>query len=277
MNRYFAWCALLIAGGCASAVQVIAPTSAADVGEYSSGFLNGYLATSELPDSAALLPAPPASDSAAQAADNATFHELTKFQGTPRGFMAVQDADLNFPQAAATFSCALGGSISEREMPNTYMLLRRTLTDAILSTSKAKNKYQRARPFMTYKVPSCTPASEAELAKNGSYPSGHSTTGWAWALLLAEIAPERADIIFQRGRAFGQSRGICGVHWQSDIEAGRVIGGAIVARLHANAVFIEQMRAARAEVRKARGANAAPAGNCAAESAVLSSSSLVPP
>jgi acid phosphatase (class A) len=277
MNRYLALCALLLAGGCASAVRVIAPTSAAEVGEYSSGFLNGYLATSELPDSAALLPAPPALDSAAQAADNAAFYELTKFQGTPRGFMAVHDADLNFPQAAATFSCALGGSISEREMPNTYMLLRRTLTDAILATSKAKNKYQRPRPFMTYKVPSCTPGSEAELAKNGSYPSGHSTTGWVWALLLAEIAPERADIIFQRGRAFGQSRGICGAHWQSDIEAGRVIGAAIVARLHANAVFSEQMRAARAEMAMVRGANAAPSDNCAAESAVLGSSSLIPP
>ena len=278
MNRFIVVFVVLIASGCASTAHVVAPTSAAEVGEYlRPGFLKGYLSTSELPDSAALLPVPPAADSAAQAADNATFQALTKFQGSPRGALAIQDADLNFPKAAETFSCALGISISEGGTPNINMLLRRTLTDAILATSKAKSKYQRARPFMAYKVPSCTPASEAELAKDGSYPSGHSTTGWAWALLLAEIAPERADIILQRGRAFGQSRGICGVHWQSDIEAGRVVGAALVARLHANAVFVEQVRAARAEVTKARGANVTPSDNCAAETAALATSSMVPP
>ena len=29
-----------------------------------------------------------------------------------------------------------------------------------------------------------------------------------------------------RGLAFGDSRVVCGVHWQSDVEAGRVIGAA---------------------------------------------------
>jgi acid phosphatase (class A) len=277
MNRLLVLFAALTASSCASTVHVVAPTSGTEVGEFRPGFLNGYLATADLPDSAALLPAPPAADSAAQAADNATFQELTKFQGTPRGLIAIQDANLSFPRAAATFACALGVSISEQGTPNVNMMLRRTLGDAIRATAKAKIMYQRPRPFMAYKVPSCTPGSEAELVKDGSYPSGHSATGWTWALLLTEIAPERADVILQRGRAFGQSRGICGVHWQSDIEAGRVIGAAMVARLHANPVFIEQMRAARAEVAKARGGNAAPPQNCDAETATLATSSMVPP
>ena len=277
MNRLLAVFAMVIASGCASSARIAAPTSPAVVGEYRPGLLNGYLTATELPDSVKLLPEPPTADSAAQAADNATFHEMTKLQGTPRGTLAVRDADLTFPAAASTFSCSLGVPISEQGTPNVNMLLRRTLTDAIVATSKAKSKYQRPRPFMAYKVPSCTPASEAVLVKDGSYPSGHSTTGWTWALLLAEIAPERADSIFQRGRAFGQSRAICGVHWQSDIEAGRLVGGALVARLHANKVFVEQMRAAQGEIAKARNENKIPAEGCAAEMAALATSSAMAP
>jgi acid phosphatase (class A) len=267
----------LIASGCASSAGVVAPTSAAEVGEFRHGILSGYLAPAELPDSLALLPAPPAIGSPAQSADDAAFRELTKLQGTPRGAIAVQDADLNFPEAGGVFACALGIPISERETPNLNMLLRRTLTDAGFATYKAKEKYQRTRPFVLFKVPSCTPADDAVLAKNGSYPSGHASVGWAWALLLTEIAPDRADAILQRGRAFGQSRGICGVHWQSDIESGRVIGAATVARLHANPVFSAQMKAAHAEIAEERSRGATPLGNCAAEADALATSSSLGP
>jgi acid phosphatase (class A) len=269
--------AVLVASGCASSARVVVPTSAAEVGEFRHGFLNGYLSPADLPDSLALLPAPPAAGSPAQGADDAAFRELTKSQGTPRGAIAVQDADLNFPKAAEVFACALGVPISEKEMPNLNMLLRRTLTDAGLAAYKAKDKYQRTRPFVVFKVPSCTPADDAFLAKDGSYPSGHTAIGWTWALALTEIAPDRADAILQRGRAFGQSRAICGVHWESDIESGRVIAAATVARLHASPVFTAQMEAARAEVAKARNRGGPSSGNCAAEAAALATSSLLAP
>ena len=269
----------LLAGACTTSPRVVAPTSPAEVGEVraGTGYLKGYLAPAELPDSLALLPAPPAADSPALAADTATFRNLTKLQGTPRGAMAVQDAVLHFPEAASTFSCALGVQISEKSTPNLNMLLRRTLTDVGLATYKAKDKYARTRPFVVYKTPSCTPKEEAHLAKDGSYPSGHSAAGWGWALVLTELAPDRADALLQRGRAFSQSRGICGVHWQSDIEAGRLVASATVARMHSNAVFNAQMAAARDEVAKARAAGAPQSAACAAEAATIAGSSTMAP
>ena len=269
----------LFASGCSTATRTVAPISAAEVGEVraGSGYLKGYLAPAELPDSLALLPPPPAEGSAALAADAATFRTLTALQGTPRGAFAVQDANLRFPKAAETFSCALGLPISEEATPNLNMLLRRTLTDAGIATYKAKDKYQRTRPFVVFKAPSCTPREEAALAKDGSYPSGHSAAGWAWAMVLTEVAPERSDALLQRGRAFSQSRGICGVHWQSDIEAGRLIGAATVARLHANPVFNAQVEAARLEVARARAQGSTPGRDCAAEAAALGSSSMLAP
>ncbi|MEJ8825171.1 phosphatase PAP2 family protein [Variovorax humicola] len=269
----------LLAGACTSTPRVVAPTSAAEVGEFraGTGILKGYLSPAELPDSLALLPPPPSADSPVLAADTATFLNLTKLQDTPRGAMAVKDADLHFPEAASTFSCALGVQISEQATPNLNMLLRRTLTDTGLATYKAKDKYVRTRPFVMYQTATCTPKEEASLAKDGSYPSGHSAIGWGWALVLVELAPDRADAILQRGRAFSQSRAICGVHWQSDIEAGRLVGSAAVARLHGNAVFNAQMAAAKDEIVKARAAGTPQSAACAAEAATIAGSSSMAP
>ncbi len=269
--------AILASSGCATSTRVVAPISAKQVGEFKPGLLNGYLSAQELPDSLALLPPPPAPGSAAFAEDEAAFHELTKLQGTARGAVAVHDADLNFPQATAAFACALGVPISEAATPNLYMLLQRTLTDSARTTSKAKEKYQRTRPFVVFSVPSCTPADERYLRTNGSYPSGHSTLGWVWALSLTEIAPERADAILQRGRSFGQSRGICGVHWKSDIQAGLMVGAATFARLQTNPVYDAQLQAARDEVAKERLSGAKPSQDCSAEAAALASSSSMAP
>ena len=96
--------------------------------------------------------------------------------------------------------------------------------------------------------------------------------------MLTEIAPERADALLQRGRSYTQSRGVCGVHWQSDIEAGRLIGSAAVARLHDNAVFRSQLAEARKEVAAARAANQVPpAADCNVEATAQAlSAKLVP-
>lgn len=281
MNRAFSCAALLstvlFVDSCASPTRVVAPVLPSEVGEFRHGLLNGYIAPALLPDSLALLPAPPAAGSAAQAADDAAFYELTRFQGTSRGTIAIQDADLSFPNAAKTFSCALGVPISAEQTPNLNMPLRRTLTDAGLATYKAKDRYKRVRPFVVFKTRTCTPGEDAHLATDGSYPSGHTSVGWVWALTLAEIEPERADAILRRGRAFGQSRGICGAHWKSDIESGMDIGAATFSGLHASSAYVAQMGAARAEVEAERRRHEVPHADCAAEAAALAISSSLPP
>ena len=230
-----------------------------------------------MPDSLALLPPPPAPGSTAQTADDDSFHRLGALRGTPRGELARQDAQLKFPAAAQAFACALGVPVSAQDTPHLEMLLRRTLTDAGRATYKAKDHYQRTRPFVAFAQPSCTPQEEHHLAKDGSYPSGHSAVGWAWAMVLAEVAPDRTDALLQRGRAFGQSRGICGVHWRSDIEAGRLVGAATVARLQSDAVFNAQLALARTEVAQARQRGATPGAQCAAQSEALAASAALAP
>ena len=93
--------------------------------------------------------------------------------------------------------------------------------------------------------------------------------GWAWALVLSEVSPERATALLTRGYAFGQSRVICGVHWQSDVDAGRLMGAATVARLHGDVTFLAQLAAAKAEVQATRSQRKHAPGDCKAEATAL--------
>lgn len=269
MRAITAICLAALLAGCQTPPPP--PTSPDAVGEIhkGSGYLNGYLERKQLPDSLALLPPPPAPGSAQQAADLDTYRSTRALRDTPRWALAAKDADLHFPAAAATFECALRMPISAQATPHLNMLLRRTLVDAALATYAAKDKYQRQRPFVANGGPSCTPAEQAALAKDGSYPSGHTTIGWAWALVLTQAAPRHSDALLQRGVAFGESRVICGVHWQSDVEAGRTIGAATVARLQSDATFNAQLALARDEIALAQAQGTKPGADCAAEAAAL--------
>jgi acid phosphatase (class A) len=241
----------------------------AAVPEVRPGLLAGYLSSQAVPSSLVLVPPPPAAGSAAFALDEEISRRSLALRDTPRWSLAVSDADLSFPNAAGTFSCALNAPITEENTPYLYLLLRRTLTDVGLSTYTAKDHYKRARPFVSNKEPICTPDEESRLEKDGSYPSGHTAVGWGWALILSEISPEQTEAILARGLTFGESRNVCNAHWHSDVIQGRSMAAASVARLHADPGFRADLEAAKAELADVRNKGLKPTRDCSAESAAL--------
>lgn len=244
------------------------PAVVAPVPELRPGIPAGYLGKN-LPDSLALLPAPPAAGTAAFANDLAVSRASQKLKGTPRYELAVSDADLSFPHTSGVFSCALGVNISQQTTPRLYLLLQRSMIDGGLATYAAKNHYQRIRPFVHYQEGTCYPKDEAALRKDGSYPSGHTAIGWTWALILTELAPDSSDALLARGRAFGESRLICNAHWQSDILEGRAVAAGAVAKLHADPVFRADMQAAAGEIAAQRAAAPVDASACDKQRAAL--------
>ena len=78
--------------------------------------------------------------------------------------------------------------------------------------------------------------------------SGHTAYGWTLALVLAQIAPSHAEAIIKRGYEFGQSRVICGAHWQTDVNAGRIVGAVEYSKLQTIAKFQEDLRKASEEI-----------------------------
>lgn len=216
---------------------------------YPSSESAAFLTIDQAPDSLSLLPAPPTKTSITFLADQEAYKKGLLLRKTSRGQQAIIDADLSDANIGKPFSQALGVDISEQNTPITYDLLKKIRKDSgNLATYSAKNHYMRVRPFVYYHTPSCTPQDEPQLKKNGSYPSGHTAIGWTTALVLVEIRPQRQQELLKRGYEFGQSRVICGVHWQSDVDAGRIMGAADFARLNADPVFIQQLQAAKAEI-----------------------------
>lgn len=213
------------------------------------GLMKGYLTFRELPNSIALIPPPPEEGSTAFKLDQEVSRQLINSEDTTRWKQAVLDANLEFPEAIESFSAIVKISISKEETPYLYLLLQRSMTDAALSTYVGKNYYKRTRPFMVNEESTCIPELE-EYLTDGSYPSGHAAVGWAWALILCELFPRESNILLDRGRAFGESRIVCNVHWQSDVNEGRFMGAATVARLHANPNFRADLEMARKEVGK---------------------------
>lgn len=207
-----------------------------------------YLTPDQVADSRQLLPEPPADGSMRLAYDREQFEWGKSLRDTERGKQAIVDANLNDGWLDRSFSEAFGMKLTKENTPEIYKLLTNMKEDAgDLSTRAAKNYYKRTRPFVKWNEHTSTPWDEESLAKNGSYPSGHTAIGWATALVLSEINPARVNEILDRGFQFGQSRVIVGAHYQSDVDMGRVVGSGVIGVLHADPAFQEQLAKAKAE------------------------------
>lgn len=210
-------------------------------------FEKGYLTEAALPHSLELLPPPPEKTSKAFMRDEEVRDGVRKLKNSDRWKSAKIDAEIKFPELADNFSTVMGFSINENNTPHIYTIMKRVLTDAGLSTYAAKNKYFRTRPFVLHSEGTCYPEQEIVLRSDGSYPSGHAAVGWALALILAEINPKNSNEILKKGIDFGDSRIICNAHWQSDVDAGRIMGSATVAKLHVNVDFLKDIEIAKKE------------------------------
>lgn len=161
-------------------------------------------------------------------------------------------ADLDSETVYPRFAKAFGKTIDREQSPRLVQLLNRVMRDAADPVWSGKEAFQRPRPYQRYQLArrcgsSPIPAPDPEPRGGSSYPSGHSVYGWATALLLAEVAPDRAPKILERGRDYALSRVICGYHFPSDTEAARAVAVAVLARLQGDAGFLADLKVAQSE------------------------------
>lgn len=209
-----------------------------------------YLKAEELPDAVIFLPPPPEEGSAHFTLDQAMYEWGKTQREGDRGLQAIAEGTTDVDTMALMFSKAFGLKLCQEDTPKTIHLLKRSIRTFRLGASKPKAHYMRLRPFVFHQEGTLIPEWEEEERVTGSYPSGHTVRGWGMALVLAQLNPENQDQLLLAGYEWGQSRVIAGYHWQSDVNASRLLASACFARLQACEEYLEDVEAARKELKE---------------------------
>jgi acid phosphatase (class A) len=196
------------------------------------------------------LPPPPAPGSSLEDRDRAMFRAGRPAVDSARWQMATGDVDEGTAAMLSDYSEAIGMPLTMQRYPALTRLLIAMRPDVAAAVNAVKPVYARKRPFLRDDGPVCE--DKVQLSHSFDYPSGHTSWGTTVALVLAELRPDRAAAILQRGYEYGNSRVICGAHSVSAVEAGRQAAAAIVAVLHGSARFRADVEAARRELAPAR-------------------------
>lgn len=215
-----------------------------------------YLDVKDIPDAVVFLPPPPEEGSPAFELDEAQYRWGKTQRNGARGLRAIREGTTNVAEMAAMFSGAFGMDLSEEKTPKTIYLLKRSIKTFRLGATRPKATYMRLRPYVFYREGTLIPQDEEEERHTGSYPSGHTVRGWGMALVLSQLNPERQDTILTAGYEWGQSRVIAGYHWQSDVDASRLLASASFARLQTCQAYLDDFKAAQEELEAVRKAEA---------------------
>jgi acid phosphatase (class A) len=216
---------------------------------------------------------PPPADEAMRTRDLAAVRAAHRARTSAQAEQAETSAAVD----VFLFAEVLGPDFSANRVPATAAFFARVYRSTLPYLQLTKECWSRPRPFVvdptlapleralaTTRLRSApapvpagphTPADSpcaapaAETSYSPSYPSGHATVGAMMAILLAQMVPERRDVLFAHGWKYGEARVVSGVHFPSDVEAGRILGTMLVGVMQQDRRFRADLRAARAELR----------------------------
>jgi acid phosphatase (class A) len=129
-------------------------------------------------------------------------------------------------------------------------LAERVEDDVRLHVRAVKNRFRRLRPYeIEPRLEPCI----ADVKGDLSYPSGHAAYAYAMAELLSLMVPERRVELQARADEFAAQRMMCGVHFRSDLDAGRLAARRLMEEIAATPTFAAELRRASAELRAVMG------------------------
>jgi acid phosphatase (class A) len=195
-------------------------------------------------DMKALLPEPPADDSK-QTRCEVEYMLVIQQARTPE---EVARAASEVVLTHEAFAAVIGPSFNFREHPATDALLRQVEIDTDAVAFEAKRFWNRPRPYDL--DPRIKPAIDKH--PSAAYPSGHSSRAYSWAIVMGELFPQRKDALLARAAQVAQDRVIGGVHYPSDITAGRKVGTEVARKILTSEKFQADLVKAKAELADSR-------------------------
>jgi acid phosphatase (class A) len=226
------------------ALCVSLQTAAAQVPSPMAPAQSAYVTVAQI-DVMKLLPPPPAPQSEEQKQDLDKLLAIQKARTPEQEQRALADA------TSGTFGFAdvLGPKFTAVAAPKLALLMDKIRGDGAAVENAGKDSWKRPRPYETSKDIHTV----GDLPKSSSYPSGASTAGYLTAIVLANMVPEKAAALFARGREAGYNRLLLGVHYPTDVEAGRLLATAVATAMFQNPAFLKDFEDAKTEVRTALG------------------------
>ncbi|MGQ0742367.1 MAG: acid phosphatase [Alphaproteobacteria bacterium] len=168
---------------------------------------------------------------------------------------AEMRADADAEPSVFRFADVLGPNFTRQKLPLLAALMDRVRRAASPPLRQMKDHWKRPRPFVVNDdVEPTARARKEALNTDGrtysySYPSGNGAFGAICAIILSDMIPEKRAELFARGWEFGANRIVAGVHFLSDIEAGRIAAAILVYAMMQNPEFRRDFAEAKAELR----------------------------
>jgi acid phosphatase (class A) len=134
------------------------------------------------------------------------------------------------------------------DLPRVEKLAEDVEDDLRLAVRSAKEHFRRLRPYeIEPRLEPCIGNVQGDL----SYPSGHAAFAWAMAGVLADLVPERRAALEMRAQEFARQRMVCGVHFPSDLVAGKQAAETVLQSVRTNQKYSVAAAEASAELREA--------------------------
>jgi len=199
-------------------------------------------------DIAKIIGLPPAQNSPEGKAEFEQVQHITLNRTPEREKAAIADQRL----ALVNFLNGMDTGYIDGTHREVRLLFREAQVELGILLKSVHRLTSRQRPFQLWAKVRVKPCPGAR-PEGTSFPSGHAATAALYAELLKTAAPELSERLEQRVKSYGESRLICGFHYQSDLVAGDKVGRAVAKALLADQAFKTRFDETVPEIRVAFG------------------------
>jgi acid phosphatase (class A) len=193
-----------------------------------------------------VLPSPPETSSMSQRRDLESVVSTQKGATAERVASAIADAHESLEQVGKD---VLGSDFTEGKAPKTFAMFQGAISEMGTMVSKAKDHWQRPRPFTVDDRVACL----TDKPSNFAYPSGAAALAYEATTILGMMIPEKQVQLMHRAAEFSHSRIIVGVHYPTDVSAGQIAGTFIASTLLRDQNFARDLKEATEELRDVLG------------------------